>query len=1164
MSELTPGFIVAHGHRLEDLTDVAVTFTQNYPLAPLEQETVLVQSNGIAQWLKINLAQANGIAAMIDVTLPARFQWKAYRSVLGNDIPKTSPFDKDRLTWRLMRLLPELIEHNPHFAPLKHYTSDDADGRKLYQLSGRLADLFDQYAVYRADWLDNWVKSQDVLEQNQPVEPEQLWQPELWRAVSNDIGIDDYWNNRAELHQRFIDTAKALTERPAGLPPRVVVFGISSLPQQMLQVLDAIKGYTQILLCVHNPSQYHWADIVDGKEALRQAVQASSRLKHKPELPDAPDDDELHQLANPLLASWGKQGRDYIRLLDLYDETLAKQEAFNTIKLELFEPHSTGHLLAQLQDDILNLRPVHETRELWPTPAATDKSLQFHVCHSPQRELEVLHDQLLDAFANDPDLKPRDIMVMLPDVNTYAPYIDAVFGRYHNRFGERDPRAIPYTIADQGERHQRPLMIALELLLQVDQLRFTQTDLFNLLSVPAVQQRFGIGDDDLPQLKRWVKEAGARWGLSAQQRSQFYMPEAEETNSWWFGLKRMIAGYAMGELAEKESSGDSPWANVEPYAEVAGLSAALVGCLADVVRTLEQWWQRAQGEPTLPQWIAQGEWLLERFFQAEEDSDRLLLAKLGDELYQLRDICLEADNESLLRLPIFKDAWLERVDQQNLNQRFLAGAVNFATLMPMRAIPFKYVCVLGMNESDYPRSVPRVDFDLMTDRYRPGDRSRRDDDRYLFLEAMLSARDCFYLSWVGYSAKDNSERTPSVLVAQLRDHLQQGWGVDIKQWTIEHKLQPFNSAYFTSDADDQPYFTYASEWAQAHRGSVTSEKSSAKSSELAGYDELERTLSITDIKRFIEEPARLYFNWKLDTYFSRNSEDLDDSEAFVMDNLQSWALTSRLIESGKRALSFAGGTAGGGIEAALIKELNRIKREGALGIGAISEQNTLQLLEQTQDILDVYQQSVAGYSGVNEFPVEVGFEHAGLVIDDTVTGLHTNENGERLWVVTSASNIAAKNGKGINGGGWKHASAYYLGLLLLNLQQPTRLLIVSKGGCQLQVAPVPAELAIQQLEQILELVALSAQQPQPMHLDVAMTWLSSLDKKENDESLAHEAALQAYEEGGFNAAALLTSSDYCGRVAEDYSAIQTSPHFRRFINELYDPMRLTLVPEGQL
>lgn len=1151
MSELTPGFIVAHGHRLEDLTDVAVKFTQNYPLAPLEQETVLVQSNGIAQWLKINLAQASGIAAMVDVTLPARFQWHAYRAVLGDDIPKTSPFDKDRLTWRLMRLLPELIANNPHFAPLRHYTSDDNDGRKLYQLSGRLADLFDQYAVYRADWLDNWVKGQDVLENNEPLETDQLWQPELWRAVSNDIGIEDYWNNRAELHQRFIDTAQALTSRPNGLPPRVVVFGISSLPQQMLQVLDAIKGYTQILLCVHNPSQFHWADIVDGKEALREAVKASSRLKHKPELPDEPDDDELHQLAHPLLASWGKQGRDYIRLLDLYDETLAKQEAFNTVKLELFEPHDTQHILGQLQDDILNLRPMQETRECWPTPDKADKSLQFHVCHSPQRELEVLHDQLLDAFANDPELKPRDVMVMLPDVNTYAPYIDAVFGRYHQRSGERDPRAIPYTIADQGDRHQRPLMIALELLLQADQLRFTQTDLFNLLSVPAVQQRFAIHDDDLPQLKRWVKDAGARWGLSSQQREQFYMPSSEETNSWWFALKRMIAGYAIGELESDESF---PWADIEPYPEVSGLSAALVGCLADVVRALEAWWLRIQKEQPLVEWIRHGEWLLEQFFEAEDDSDRLLLAKLSDELYQLADIGAEADNDSLLRLPIFKDAWLERVDQQNLNQRFLAGAVNFATLMPMRAIPFGYVCVLGMNESDYPRSVPRVDFDLMTDRYRPGDRSRRDDDRYLFLEAMLSARDCFYLSWVGYSAKDNSERTPSVLVAQLREHLQQGWQIDVDSLTVEHKLQPFNTAYFSEAAPG--HFTYAGEWALAHKG-VNTDKAKQPNADVASL--LERTLSINDMKRFIEEPARLYFNWYLDTYFGSESEDLNDTEAFVMDNLQSWTLVTRLVECGKRALLNGGGT-----EAALLKELNRMNREGALGIGAIAEQNGLELLEQADKILGSYQQGIAGYSQFNEFPIEVGFEHNGLVIEDTITGLHTNEQGERLWVVTSASKVAKNTKKGgVESRGWKHASAYYLGLLLLNLQQPTRLLIVSMGGCQLSVAPVPGPQALQQLEQLLELIALSVQQPQPMHLDIALEWLSALDKNDNDEALAHEAAQQKYEEGGFNAPAIVAKSDYCGRVAETYDSIMTSPHFRRFIGELYEPLRLTMVPEDK-
>jgi exodeoxyribonuclease V gamma subunit len=1140
--ELTPGFIVAHGHRLEDLTEVAVKFTQNYPLAPLEQETVLVQSNGIAQWLKINLAQASGIAAMVDVTLPARFQWQAYRAVLGDDIPKTSPFDKDRLTWRILRLLPSLVEQNAHFSPLANYLQSDDDGRKLYQLSERLADLFDQYAVYRADWLDAWILGKNELESGQTVPQEQLWQPELWRALSNDIGIDDYWNNRAELHRRFIEQAKSLQKRPAGLPPRIVVFGISSLPQQVLEVLDALKGYTQVLLCVHNPSQFHWADIVDGKEALREAVKATSRLKQKDELGADIDDDELHQLAQPLLASWGKQGRDYIRLLDLYDETLEKQEAFNNVKLELFEPHPTEHLLAQLQDDILNLRPLHETRQQWPRLDDTDKSIQFHVCHSPQRELEVLHDQLLDAFANDPDLKPRDIMVMLPDVNTYAPYIDAVFGRYHRRQGERDPRAIPYTIADQGERHQRPLMIALELLLQADQLRFTQTDLFDLLSVPAVQQRFGIDDGDLPLLKRWVAEAGARWGLNAKQRAPFFMPNEADTNSWWFALKRMVSGYVLGEQ-------DEPWSGIEPYHEVAGLTAELAGRLVDVIRALENWWQRAVQQSPVTEWVQHSEWLLTQFFLADEDADRLLIGKLNRELFALNEIVDEAENDSEIALTIFKDAWLARVDQQNLNQRFLAGAVNFATLMPMRAIPFKYVCVLGMNESEYPRSTSRVDFDLMTDRYRPGDRSRRDDDRYLFLEALLSARKSFYVSWVGYSAKDNSERTPSVLVAQLRDHLAQGWQIDAQQLTTVHRLQAFSPAYFEQNGS---LFSYAGEWVQAHQGKVLA------GGQVSQRERAERSLTLNDISRFIKEPPQLYFNWMLDTYFTIDDDTLHDSETFELDGLSRWALNARLLTAGKQALLIDEA----GVQAALDKQLQRMQREGQLGVGIIAQTNAAELLEQSTDILSAYQEALARYPQVNEQPIEVNYEYAGLSIDDTLDGVHRNSQGERIWINTSTSSIVTNNGKGITDKGWKHAISYYAGYLLLNLQQPTRLLIISKGGCQLTVGTLTREQAEQQLKQLLGLMSEAISEPHPMHWQLALAWLEVRDNADKDPEIrADRVAAKLYEDGDFNNTALLTSTDYCSRVATSFQQVKQSPLFLRFMNEVYRPIRLTLVKE---
>src|SRR5690606_9535507 len=122
------------------------------------------------------------------------------------------------------------------------------------------------------------------------------------------------------------------------------------------------------------------------------------------------------------------------------------------------------------------------------------------------------------------------------------------------------------------------------------------------------------------------------------------------------------------------------------------------------------------------------------------------------------------------------------------------------------------------NDGDYPRPRAPAHFDLTENDYRPGDRSRRDDDRYLFLEALLSARERFYLSWVGRSVVDNAESPPSVLVAQLRDHLadvlhsESGYDNVLEQLTTEHPLQGFSREYFRSASPESRLFTYSREW----------------------------------------------------------------------------------------------------------------------------------------------------------------------------------------------------------------------------------------------------------------------------------------------------------------------------------------------------------------
>lgn len=314
-TSLHPGFMIVHGNRLDDLRSLVVSWMRRYPLRPLENEVALVQSNGIAQWLKLALAEdpqeddlgGCGIAAAIDVQLPGSFMWQLYRKVLGRDeIPEVSLLDKAPLTWRLMRLLPELIER-PHFEPLRRFLTDDADLRKRYQLAERLADLFDQYQVYRADWLKDWAAAQHVLNtargERKPLAPGNRWQAELWRALLEDVGEQGMAQSRAGVHQRFIEHINSLEQPPAGLPSRVIVFGISSLPAQALEALAGLARFSQVLLCVHNPCRHHWADIVADKDLLRhqykrqQAEHAawdSVTMRHRPTTASQSSAEVLH------------------------------------------------------------------------------------------------------------------------------------------------------------------------------------------------------------------------------------------------------------------------------------------------------------------------------------------------------------------------------------------------------------------------------------------------------------------------------------------------------------------------------------------------------------------------------------------------------------------------------------------------------------------------------------------------------------------------------------------------------------------------------------------------------------------------------------------------------------------------------------------------------
>ncbi|CTU07024.1 exodeoxyribonuclease V subunit gamma [Escherichia coli] len=882
---------VYHSNRLDVLEALMEFIVERERLDdPFEPEMILVQSTGMAQWLQMTLSQKFGIAANIDFPLPASFIWDMFVRVLP-EIPKESAFNKQSMSWKLMTLLPQLLERED-FTLLRHYLTDDSDKRKLFQLSSKAADLFDQYLVYRPDWLAQWETGHLV----EGLGEAQAWQAPLWKALveyTDELG-QPRWH-RANLYQRFIETLESATTCLPGLPSRVFICGISALPPVYLQALQALGKHIEIHLLFTNPCRYYWGDIKDPAYLAKLLTRQRRHSFEDRELPLFRDSENAGQLfnsdgeqdvGNPLLASWGKLGRDYIYLLS---DLESSQE------LDAFVDVTPDNLLHNIQSDILELenRAVASVnieefsrsdnkRPLDPL----DSSITFHVCHSPQREVEVLHDRLLAMLEEDPTLTPRDIIVMVADIDSYSPFIQAVFG------SAPADRYLPYAISDRRARQSHPVLEAFISLLSLPDSRFVSEDVLALLDVPVLAARFDITEEGLRYLRQWVNESGIRWGIDDDNVRELELP-ATGQHTWRFGLTRMLLGYAM-------ESAQGEWQSVLPYDESSGLIAELVGHLASLLMQLNIWRRGLAQERPLEEWLPVCRDMLNAFFLPDAETEAAMTL-IEQQWQAIIAEGLGAQYGDAVPLSLLRDELALRLDQERISQRFLAGPVNICTLMPMRSIPFKVVCLLGMNDGVYPRQLAPLGFDLMSQKPKRGDRSRRDDDRYLFLEALISAQQKLYISYIGRSIQDNSERFPSVLVQELIDYIGQSHYLPGDEalncdesearvkahLTCHHTRMPFDPQNY------QPgnLQSYAREWLPA-----ASQAGKAHSEFVQPLPfTLPETVPLETLQRFWAHPVRAFFQMRLQVNFRTEDSEIPDTEPFILEGLSRYQINQQLL-----------------------------------------------------------------------------------------------------------------------------------------------------------------------------------------------------------------------------------------------------------------------------
>ncbi len=737
-------------------------------------------------------------------------------------------FERHRLTW----LLDELLS-SPRFRndpALKLYLEGPEPQLRRFQLARQLAQLFDQYQIQRRDWLAAWQQGGMVSDDlDRGVE---RWQAELWHALYRRLG-----GHRGELWEALLECLRQ-DRLAASLPSAVYVFGISFLPPLMVEVLAQLSRHTDVHWFLLTPVEGYFADL-PGKRRRAQAVLEAGL--------------EAESLGHhPLLVALGKRGAQFQHLLLKYLEPALESSVFPRHDPPL-------NLLQHLQNDLAE-------GTMTAPPPDIDPGIELHRCHTPLREVEVARWRILACLAEDPSLRLEEIALMAPDIGAYQPYLEAVFAD------------LPHHIADRSLGRCNPLLEILVSALQLFTSRFEWEAVLELLGRREVSERFGLSPTWLAQVEEWVQAAAIRWGLDGAQRSTLELP-ASEHNTWRLGVDRMLLGWMAGSLEE--------WRQLVPFTEIeGGQEGEALLRLADFLRILKDFWHRFQ-MPQPPSWWREQLWAFAQALFAE--TPETLAARR--QLHELLQTLPTADDYSgKVELKVIID-WLRSRVEEAVSDDFLSFGITCCTMLPMRAVPFRLTVVVGLHEGELPKAETQPAFDLIAYHPRLGDRDLRLDQRYQFLEVILSTRERLILIYRGLTPEKNEERPPSQVVVELLEVLDR-YGISRDRFVFDHPSHPFHPTYFRCPGGDPKHFEVA----------VALLKSEGKTdpfwpSHVCLDEPLPERLELAELLDFATDAQSWFWERRLKLARLAQTELPEAREPFEPTGLEVFRLRRRLIEA---------------------------------------------------------------------------------------------------------------------------------------------------------------------------------------------------------------------------------------------------------------------------
>jgi exodeoxyribonuclease V gamma subunit len=1001
---------------------------------PLAGEVVVVPTRGMERWLAQRLSLVLGVCANVAFPPPRRLVGDVVAAASGID-PQEDPWLPERAVWPLLEVLDAALGE-PWAAPLATHLAGHPSRR--FASAQHLARLFARYELHRPDLVRSWAAGADGH-----------WQAELWRRLREAIGLPSP-------AQRLRAATAALAGDPglADLPARVSLFGLTRLPAGDLDVLRALGAARDVHLFLLHPSPALWA-------TLRSAPPVTRRR----------DDPTAAAPANRLLASWGQDAREMQLVLAAAEHADRHHPVV----------HAAPTLLGQLQADVAADRD--------PAPRLLDRddrSVRVHACHGRARQVEVLHDQILHLLEADPTLEPRDVIVLCPDIEAFAPLVQATFGTGEpggdgaEEAAGADPRPpdLRVRLADRALRQTNPVLGVVARLLELASRRLTASEVLDLVDREPVRRRFRLDDDDLERIERWVAESGIRWGLDGDHRGPYAL-RGLEAGTWRKGLDRLLVGVTMTEDEQRRFAGQ-----VLPLDDVDSGAIELAGRFAELVDRL----QRALDGFAHPQPMA--DWA--RALAAAADA---LTAPAPRDAWQrgelqrlLDDAVAEAGAHAAeLALPEVRALLAERLQGRPTRANFRTGHLTVCTLHPMRSVPHRVVCLLGLDDTAFPRRAPRDGDDLTLDDPRIGERDPRAEDRQMLLDALMAAEDHLIVTYTGNDERTNAPRPPAVPVNELLDAVERTAGEAVREHVlVRHPLQPFDPRNFRAGAP-WSFDRVMLDGARA-LGAERAEPAPFLPAPLppvrAAVVELE------DLVRFAEHPVRAFLRQRLGVTLGLAEDEIADELPIELGGLEKWGVGDRLLQARLRGVDR---------RAAMLAEIAR----GTLPPGHLGKPVAEEIHPVVDAIAEAVEQRVPGRG-----PAESVEVRATLPDGRTLSGSVPGVVGDVLRTVRYA-NVAPK-----------HRLAAWVRLLALTVSHPERAftsLVAGRCGKQgVTVATLrriePAD-ALAQLAALVELFDEGLREPLPIFsrtsaaraggADAAGEWESSWDRDREDAEPEH-------------------------------------------------------------